>query len=89
MKINPLEILDRLVQKVFFLDRWRRSGKPGELVSTLSNEDREALGNLTSDEVTKMQTPGAAYWCESYYREKEFQNKFSEEKQKFDKLIKK
>jgi len=90
MKINnsAIEILNNCINKVFFLDKWRRPSKPGELINSLSSEEREALIKLTSDETKAMETPGAAYWCEEYYLQKKADKELSEEKIKFDSKIK-
>lgn len=86
--LKALDILDRIVQKVFFLDRWRRPGKPGEMINSLPPEEREELVKLTSEEAEKQATPPAPYWCENYYRQKDGDKELSEEKKKFDAKMK-
>ncbi len=87
-KMKALDILDRLIQKVFFLDRYRRPGKPGEMITSLPPEEREELNKLTSDEAEKQTTPGAPYWCENHYRQIDADKELSDAKLKFDAIIK-
>ncbi len=89
IKQTALEILDKAVNKVFWLCRFQRPGKPGEVIDSLSSEEREALTKLTSDEAKNMQVPGAAYYCDNYYRRRDGDRLLSEEKLKFDKVLKK
>lgn len=86
--MKALEILDSLIQRVFLFDRWRRPGKPGEVVNSLRPEDRAELTNLTSDEAKEQVTPGPAYWCDNHYHQIEADKKLSEEKKKFDTKMK-
>lgn len=67
-------LFESLVEKVFMLDRWKlRFGhkcKSGEVAKSLSNEDRQELIKLTSEDLNQMQILGAPYWCDKYYTDK-------------------
>jgi hypothetical protein len=84
IKLKAFDVLERIIQRVFFIDRWRRPGKPGEMINLLPPEEREELTKLTSKEVEKQVTPPAPYWCDNYYRQQDANKELSEEKKKFD-----
>ena len=48
---NPIDIFHKLVEYLLFRDRFRNKG-PGKVVESLSQEDREILSQLKSDDIS-------------------------------------
>jgi hypothetical protein len=90
--MKAMEILDLLLQKVFLIDRWRARpnspGKPGEMIERLSDEEREVLKELKSDDIDPTKIPGPAYYCGDYYTDYAADQKFRADKLLFDNRLK-
>lgn len=80
------ELLDTVWFRLFRSGRNYPNGKPGELVERLSKEDRDKLTSLKSDDVA-ISSVNPAYFCDSFYFEKNAKKEFSDTKLDFDKKI--
>lgn len=58
MSISPLEAFDEAISRA--VTSTSRNGRPGQIISRMSEESREALRLLTSDQVVSR--PGDS-WC--------------------------
>lgn len=85
-------IFQKLIEKVNFLSRWYRRvgkpGRPGEVIETLSLEEKQELSKLTSDKVKDLEVH-PRYWFDNYYNYLETSQKLSDIKLKFDKKLNK
>lgn len=68
---------------------WGRVGKPGEVIQSLSEEEREALTALKSDELDQLEVPAAPYYCDEFYQNRKFNKEVSNDKLAFDQKMKK
>jgi hypothetical protein len=93
LQMKALEILNNLIESIFVSDRWKPkyndTNKPGAMIQSLSEEKREELKKLTSEELLKDRVPDPAYWCDDYYTDKGNDRNLREAKLKFDIKLKK
>lgn len=83
--MKALDILQGMVEALFFRSRWRRPGNPGEVVSSLSEEHREKLKELKSDDFADLRVPW--YECVGKNEDTENNGLVKSEKLKFDKVL--
>lgn len=67
MKRTPMDVLHDLMLRGFMLGKMSTYWKPGGIVEHTSDEDRELLKELTSDDTAKMRPD---VWIRSNRREK-------------------
>jgi hypothetical protein len=82
--MKPTEAFLKLLERAFVLSHVFKK-IPGDVVNRSPKEDRDALKNLTSDEVASLRVEKYELGDRNY----DEQVKFSKEKQDFDKLLKK
>lgn len=81
------EILSRLIARVLMVDRYKRPGKPGEVVQSLPEEQRTILSGLRSDDIGPDTIRRDLLWVgNGTYRERT-QSLIREECLKFDKKL--
>lgn len=61
--MKPIDAFFQLINRIVFMDRWKRepNNKPGKVVESMSDEAREALSQLKSEDVSvdKVREPEA------------------------------
>lgn len=83
--MKALDILQRMVEALFLQSRWRKPGNPGEVVSSLSEEQRETLKELKSDDFADLHVPW--YECVGKNEDTENNGLVKSEKLKFDRAL--
>lgn len=103
--MTPREIFDELVRfctginETWRVKKWRtrplseesqKRLKPGAVINTLSDEKREILKQLTSEEIKehKIFSEDIIYWCDDFYHEQDEKEKIRKLKEKFDAKLK-
>lgn len=97
MKMKAIEVFRKMISISVFYDMFRRGAyknKPGAVNQKLTEEERQVLQDITADEINSefpIQDVNKDKFIGSdiEWQNKNFQEKFSEEKMEFDKKIKK
>jgi hypothetical protein len=50
--MKPIDAFFSLISRVLISDRWRRNKEPGKVVESMPVEQREALSQLKSDDIS-------------------------------------
>jgi hypothetical protein len=58
---NTIDAFHDLIVHLLFSDRWRNKG-PGKVVESMPAEDREALSQLKSDDISPEKARVEDYW---------------------------
>lgn len=88
--MTPANFIRMLVHKISSLGHWKQRSynhtKPGEVIASLSSNERELLSNLSSEDLKEIEMH-PDYWCDDYYNNKDQEIQYRNSKLEFDKKI--